>query len=362
MPTGSTKAHRFPRRFPQEGRPLAAFLLAASVALLMALLASLALPQRAADASSMRVSCQIYDTNRVDPIALSSHLHHQFGNTSTTNESTWYSLRDNKATSCSNAPYLTSAGWFPVEKGELVNESVLYYRPAGDQTKVHALPDGIELIARSAGVTYNCDASPGNTSPTQTAPPYGCTRNWGTHIRFPACWNGTGLGPENTVYGVNGSRTLCPDSHPHRLVEVNTLVRHKNLDGVVPNSLGVSAGVDEWHDYTHMHGDYFFAAQDEVNHDVDLDGDGRVEPYDNDGDGRYEPWDADGDSEKALVDLCVIQGPKTLEFPNARCRADGLLSAHVQKLHNYYDGQPVPTNQLATFLNPPSAPYPYPVP
>ena len=128
MPTGSTKAHRF----PQEGRPLAGFLLAASVALLMALIASLALPQRA-DASSLRVSCEIYDTNRVDPIALSSHLHHQFGNTSTTNESTWDGLRDNKATSCPNAPYLTSAGWFPAEQGEPVNASILYYRAAGDR-------------------------------------------------------------------------------------------------------------------------------------------------------------------------------------------------------------------------------------
>ena len=360
MPTGSTKAHRFPQRFLQEGRPLAAFLLAASVALLTALLASLALPQRA-DASSLRVSCEIYDTNRVDPIALSPHLHHQFGNTSTTNESTGDGLRDNKATSCPNAPYLTSAGWFPVEKNEPVAESILYYRAAGDQTVVHALPNGIELIARAQGVGYNCGATPLNAVAFQDTPPYGCTQNWATHVRFPACWNGTGLGAENTVYGMGGSRTNCPSSHPHRLVEVNFTITHKNFDGVVPNPLLVSAGVDEWHDYTHMHADYFFAAQDEVNRNVDLDGDGRVEQYDNDGDGRYEPWDADGDSEKALVDLCTIQAPQFLAYANARCRADGLLSAHVNQLHNYYGGLPVPTNRPATLRNPPSAPHPYPV-
>ena len=45
--------------------------------------------------------CEIYATNRVDPIAFSEHLHHQFGNKSTTNSSTGTSLFNNTSTSCS---------------------------------------------------------------------------------------------------------------------------------------------------------------------------------------------------------------------------------------------------------------------
>jgi hypothetical protein len=53
--------------------------------------------------------CVIYATNYVDPIAFTDHLHHHFGNTSTTNQSTGDSLFDNKSTSC-NEDWFTSAG------------------------------------------------------------------------------------------------------------------------------------------------------------------------------------------------------------------------------------------------------------
>ena len=358
MPTGSTKAHSLLRMFPQEGRPLAAFLLAASVAML----AMLCLSARADAAGSLRVSCGVYATNNVDPIRGATHDHRQFGNTSTTNESTWNSLRNNKATSCANAPYLTSAGWYPVERNEPNTDTILYYRAPGDKTKVNALPNGLQLIATKPGVSYDCGSSPGDTMPSQSTPPYGCTQNWSTHVRFPACWSGKGLTPEHTAYGTNNSRTNCPSTHPHRIVEVNFTITHKNFDGAVPNPLMVSTGTNSWGSWTGMHGDYFFAAQDQFNHNVDLDGDGRIEPYDNDSDGRYEPWDADGDSEKALSDLCMIQSPATLEYANSRCRPEGALPSHIRQMHNYYDGKPVPTNRPETFLNPPTAPYPYPTP
>ena len=361
MTTGATKAHGLPRMFPQEGRPVAAFLLAASVALLIALLAMFCLAARA-EANSLRVSCQIYATNNEDSIAGATHDHRQFGNTSHTNESTFYSLRSNRATSCANAPYLTSAGWYPVERYEDSQTSILYYRAPGDKTKVHALPDGLQLIARQAGLSYNCGSSPGDTQPSQLTPPYGCTTNWATHMRFPTCWSGNGLTPEHTVYGVNNSRSVCPSTHPRRIVEVNQTITHRNLDGAVPNPLTVSVGAAEWGPWSSMHADYYFAAQDQFNKAQDLDGDGRVEHYNADGNNGYEPWQADGDSERALSDLCVTDTLDALEYSNARCRAEGLLSSHIRNLHARYDGKPVPAWTAQRLFNPPSAPYPYPVP
>jgi len=51
------------------------------VALVLALLAALLIASRAEADSRIRAgSCDIYDMNRVDPIAFASHLHEQWGN------------------------------------------------------------------------------------------------------------------------------------------------------------------------------------------------------------------------------------------------------------------------------------------
>ena len=57
-------------------------------ALLLALCAVLALAGRADAEPRIKVNCDIYATNHVDPIANTDHLHHHFGNTTTTNSST----------------------------------------------------------------------------------------------------------------------------------------------------------------------------------------------------------------------------------------------------------------------------------
>ena len=310
-------------------------------AFIVALLAALMLTQKPAEAASLRVSCDVYATNRVDPIVLGSgHLHRQIANRSTSDSSTWESLRASGATagtSCANAPYLTSASWFPVERDEAVPNGILYYRAPGStqaqREEAQPLPDGIQLLAHDPA--YNCGAGPLDPVGFMSTPPYSCTQNWATHMQFPTCYDGSGvLTPEHTVYGP--SRTKCPDSNPVRLIEVNLTIRHPNTDDVVPNPLQVSCGVEEWCAYDSMHADYFFAAQDQVNKDVDLDGDGKVEPRDADGNGVYEPWIASGDSEEALIDLCAREAPPNLAYANARCRADGLLPAHVRALNNYY--------------------------
>jgi hypothetical protein len=55
---------------------------------------------------------------------------------------------------------------------------------------------------------------------------------------------------------VNSRAGVYPAGYPYRIPRVNFLVMHRNLDGVAPNPLMVSAGVDEWHDHTFTHADY----------------------------------------------------------------------------------------------------------
>lgn len=305
-------------------------------AFIVALLAALVFTQKA-EADSIRVSCNIYTTNQFDPIGGASHQHRQFGNTSLDNNSTGKSLYANKDTSCAgdDGAWWTNAGWFPVERYEDVPNTIVYYRDPGDHSTLTEIPRGMELIGKNdptsskLEVAYSCGSSPGDTSPQQATPPYGCTANWATHVTFPRCWDGIGTEHTDMKYGPN--RANCPSTHPYKLPEINYLIRHPNKDGVVPNPLQVSGDDGAWLPYTSMHADYFFAAQDEFHQAVDLNGDGRIQ--DNAGTASYDG----GYSESSLMDLCILEAPKALEFNNSRCRTGGLLAWHQKAINNYYN-------------------------
>jgi hypothetical protein len=273
-PMGWSRAHLFWRA---GGALLLAVPLAA---VLLGLLAG-----RADAQPQIKVNCEVYATNHVDPIASSDHLHHQIGNTSTTNSSTGESLFDNRGTSC-NAGWLTSAGWFPVERNESVKGVNVYYRAPGDQTKIKAIPKGLQLLATRqsslvSGAKYSC-----NDGPFLDTPPYGCRTNWATSINFPDCINTSRLANEatNAVYSRTG---VCPSTHPYRIPRINYLVMHDNADGVVPNPLWVSAGVNTWELYSFMHADYFAANQPVFNNE--------------------------------LLDLCLRDAPDRVTFASPRC-------------------------------------------
>ncbi len=248
-------------------------------AFIVALLAALMLTQKPADAQQIKVRCQVYATNYVDPIALAPHLHHQIGNTSTTNVSTGDSLLNNPTTSC-DQPWFTSAGWFPVERYESVRGVNVYYRAPFDQKTINAIPNGLQLLAHDQ--KYNC----GRGDPFELLPPYGCTGSWTTSVDFPDCINTSRLADEatNAVDSLSG---VCPSTHPYRIPKINFLVMHTNADGVVPNPLQVSAGVNAWEDYSFMHTDYFAANQ----------------PVFND----------------QLLDLCLRNAPDNVLFADPRC-------------------------------------------
>ena len=220
-----------------------------------ALIALAIMPSVANAQPQIKVNCDVYATNQVDPIAFSEHLHHQIGNTSTTNKSTGESLEATLSTSC-DMPWFTTAGWFPVERYEPVRAVNVYYRAPGDQTKIKAIPTGLQLLGTKE--QYNC-----NDGAFQNTPPYSCRGKFATRVTFPDCWNKRSLEETSTVYG--SPEGVCPSSHPYRLPRINFLVMHDNADGVVANPLLVSAGLNSWEDYTFMHADYFAPNQDVFN-------------------------------------------------------------------------------------------------
>ena len=116
----------------------------------------------------------------MDPIAHTSHLHRQFGNTSTTNNSPAASLFNHARTSC-DVRWFTSASWFPVERNEPVHRVAVYYRAPGNQRAIRPLPRGLQFLAHRQ--EYSC-----NEALFRDSPVYGCIREFSTRMTFPDCW------------------------------------------------------------------------------------------------------------------------------------------------------------------------------
>jgi hypothetical protein len=269
VPASGTQATGGGRRASLFGRVCGALLLAVVLAVLFA--------ARADAQPRIKVNCEVYATNYVDPIAHTDHLHHHFGNTSTTNSSTGTSLFNNRRTSC-NQSWFTSAGWFPVEQNEPVKGVIVYYRAPGNQETIKPIPTGLELLATEQ--QYSCGAA---TSFSAT-PLYRCNDTWATSVSFPDCINTSRLANEATN-AVNSRSGVCPSTHPYRIPKIAYLIMHP--DGGVTNPLRVSAGTNTWADYTFMHADYFAANQSVFNNE--------------------------------LLDLCLRDAPDSVTVANPRC-------------------------------------------
>jgi hypothetical protein len=229
----------------QDGREMRRFWFMGGALLLTVLLAVLLAARPAEAEPRIKVSgCNVYATNRVDPIAFSQHLHHHFGNTTTTNASTGQSLLAAKTTSC-KASWFTSAGWFPVAQNvPLVskNQVAVYYRAPGDRTKVKDIPTGLGIVSHEVHLN-----SGGST----------------VTVTFPDCWDQKSLNPANMVKSRNG---VCPSTHPYRIPRVFYLIRY---NGIVTSQTLVSSGVDSWAPFgIDMHADYLAANQQPVFNDL----------------------------------------------------------------------------------------------
>jgi hypothetical protein len=233
-----------PAGTPQDGREMGRFWLLGG-ALLLSLLLGVLLAARPADASTrIKIQCNVYATNTVDPIMFAQHQHHQIGNTTTTNTSTGASLKAANRTSCS-FPWWTSAGWFPQVRdtqGRVVplvsrNQVVVYYRAPGDPTKVQDIPTDL-------GILTNDFKFQSSTRVTLT---------------FPDCWDQRPAKPANMVFSRNG---VCPSTHPYRIPRVSFVIRYAVP---VTSQYQVSSGTGTWAPFSAMHADYLAANQDVFN-------------------------------------------------------------------------------------------------
>jgi hypothetical protein len=236
----------------QEGREMRGFWLMGG-ALLLSLLLAVLLAARPADASTrIKVQCNVYATNRVDPIAHTGHQHHQIGNTTTNDRSMGQSLKNANTTSCSDS-WFTSAGWFPVARnGNQVvplaskNQVIVYYRAPGDPTKVQPIPTGLGIITHDFKIK-----SGGNVT-----------------LTFPDCWDNGTLVPANMVFSHQGN---CPSDHPYRIPRVSFQIRY---NGPITSQTEVSStmmgsSMDTWAPFnTEMHADYLAANQDIFNEEL----------------------------------------------------------------------------------------------
>lgn len=197
------------------------------------------------------ITCPFANQAKVDPIvdpgvAMTEHLHTFFGNKGVTADSTPESLLGG-ATTCKEQ-LDTSAYWVPAlyrkdrnieEKPRLVNA---YYFGTPGQT-VEAPPFGAEIVAGNSHATtrqgtdvvgWSCGNSQNTSSPVRDTP-YNCKPYPNNHgvtavIKFPYCWDGTGLRTPDFTYGV-GKDKACPAGFDHRIARLIMFVRYDNQRG-----------------------------------------------------------------------------------------------------------------------------------
>jgi hypothetical protein len=227
-------------------------------ALLLMLLLGVLLAARPADASTrILIRCTVYDTNTVDPIAFSQHLHNQFGNKTTTNgppPSTGESLKKAamnhpELTSC-DKDWFTSAGWFPVARDVPLaprNQVIVYYRNPGGAADLQPIPTGLGIITHDIKLKSSGDR---------------------VTLTFPDC-----LAPSLALSGnqealktANMARSRqgkCSSPLSYRIPRVSYVIKYS---GTITSQTQVSAGVNVWEPFsTGMHADYLAANQDIFN-------------------------------------------------------------------------------------------------
>jgi hypothetical protein len=246
----------------QDGRAMRRFWLMGG-ALLLTLLLGVLLAARPADASTrIQIRCTLYDLNMagnmVDPIfPENEHLHHHFGNRTTTDASTGETLKAATIgrpdlTSC-DKDWFTSAGWFPVARdagGRIVpferrNQVIVYYRNPGCAADLQPIPTGLGIFTNDIKIKSSGDR---------------------VTLTFADCLNPAALVDPDMLSPADMRRSRqgnCPSEYSYRIPRVSYVIRYS---GTITSQTEVSAGVNAWEPFsTGMHADYLAANQDVFN-------------------------------------------------------------------------------------------------
>jgi len=190
---------------------------------------------RAGAGNSFAVTCDFSHSGRFDPIvmpgmAMTSHLHQFFGNTTTNESSTGASLLSG-GTTCGDQNDL-SAYWFPAlyQDDVLVEPTMLRARYARLGGNVTAFPQGFMAVTGRTDSTarWGCTAGGQTTFSSTLANVPVCEggARLVAEVKFGDCWDGTSLDSADhashlvaSTTGTSG-RPECPSTHPVRVPEV----------------------------------------------------------------------------------------------------------------------------------------------
>lgn len=228
---------------------------------------------------NFRTFCRPTGLGFIDPIVSpgrpSAHLHQIFGNTGTTPDSTYESLRAGPASTCDGGLLNLTPYWFPAmidAQGNVVGAErmQIYYKGLGYASglaasqqsirEITTLPAGLRMV--SDRYVWRCE---NNTNQGSRIPDScGGSRLLG-EVFFPSCWNGRDLDSADhrshmafPTRDPNMGNLRCPDTHPVHLVEITEIVFYPPATDQAGWRLSsdIAAGAT---DGTTLHADWFGA-------------------------------------------------------------------------------------------------------
>lgn len=196
------------------------------------------------------VTCKFSNHRQVDPIVspgspMSAHLHAFFANRNVTENSTADSLRGG-STTCKVLDD-TAGYWIPAayrtDTGALLTPTKIFAYYFGLPGRVtEAPPAGLKMVAGNGHATapqgkniisWSCGNGGHSHSPVK-AEPYNCltepnvvSQGVVAIVKFPWCWNGTGLEPTDVAYG-DFTTGACPAGFPHLMPQLQEHVHYGN--------------------------------------------------------------------------------------------------------------------------------------
>lgn len=232
-----------------------------------------------------RTECTFSHMNYDDPIVYpgqkdKSHLHTFFGNTGANYASTQASLETTGGSTCNGGTANRTGYWVPAiidtKDGTPIKPDgiMIYYKTGyirGDD--VQPFPAGLRMVSgdmKSTGPqTYQnwlCTSAAGDKQTSHAAIPADCPAGYTVtaSINFPFCWDGVNLdSPDHKSHMSwhvwNGTRSVCPATHPVELPMITENVKYKVTEAGAPARWRLSSdnyGTDKPGGFS-LHGDWF---------------------------------------------------------------------------------------------------------
>lgn len=247
-----------------------------------------------AQARFLSVVCPRSADAQVDPIVSpgikpSAHLHSFYSALNVTENSTVQSL-ESGGTSCKQGAFAgarsmtaaevkgsTAGMWIPAMymNGVEITDAYIadYWSTSGipSGATIHNMPEGLQFVIGDSHATtpppkyeiyWNCGGSFTSTWPSLNVPRNDCpnisNKTLQAHITLPGCWDGTGLGVNDTTFAPVVDPNFqqaprfkaCPAAFPIQLPHVQMII-HTKLHGNV-SGLSFSSGPPAT-----LHGDYW---------------------------------------------------------------------------------------------------------